>query len=360
MMKKPIEQLCRCGTSNLLQKNLEADSGPHPVFGAAGEITRIAFCQEDKPYIGVVKDGAGIGRAMRLPGHSSTIGTMMRLVPFEGTDLGYLFHAFQSLRLAEHRTGSTIPHIYFRDFKNTLLPCPSIYDQRKIAERFDVVCELIEKRNSQLAQLDTLAKSLFVEMFGDPVENPKGWKVSALKDAAAIKSGSTLPATIENEGGPVLYCKVADLNLPGNEKWITTSSRAVSFPTAGNGVFPVGTVIFPKNGGDVGTNKKRLSVRPTCVDLNTMGVSPDPAKLESEFLFQLFQFVDLATLAVGTTVPQISAKNMGAKQIYLPPLPLQRAFAKRIEAIDKSKFAIRKSLDELNRLYRSLLQQYFG
>ena len=163
MMKKPIEQLCRCGTSNLLQKNLEADSGPHPVFGAAGEITRIAFCQEDKPYIGVVKDGAGIGRAMRLPGHSSTIGTMMRLVPFEGTDLGYLFHAFQSLRLAEHRTGSTIPHIYFRDFKNTLLPCPSIYDQRKIAERFDVVCELIEKRNSQLAQLDTLAKSLFVE-----------------------------------------------------------------------------------------------------------------------------------------------------------------------------------------------------
>ena len=361
MKRRTIGELCRCGTSNLLQKSLEPDSGPYPVFGASGEITRVSFCQESSPYIGMVKDGAGIGKAMRLPGSSSTIGTMMRLVPLEGVDLDYLFHAFQSLHLAEYRTGSTIPHIYFRDFRNTEIPSPAFSEQRKIANIFNTICSLVERRQAQLAHLDTLAKSLFVEMFGD-----KEWPtvptsyvlhelrngVSPSTTGSCLEKVLTLSAITRGRFDPALWKEGMFHESPGNDYRISTSDFYI---VRGNG-----------NRSLVGLGEYSNEDHHDLVFPDTIiagRVSNEVINLP--FLREVWRLpatrrqIESAARSTNGTY-KINQKAVLSTIIPLPPLPLQNVFASRVEAIDKSKFAIRKSLDELNRLYRSLLQQYFG
>lgn len=177
-----------------------------------------------------------------------------------------------------------------------------------------------------------------MEQFGDPKTNPFSWPVTTIGEICDIKSGTTLPADKENEGGEIAYIKVADMNLRGNEKYITTSTKYVSAATAGNGIFPVGTVVFPKNGAAVATNKKRITHVPTCVDLNTMGVTPK-IEIDEQYLYLWFQLLDLDSISLVSAIPQISAKTMGAQTIMLPPIELQEQFADFVRQSDKSKFA---------------------
>ena len=112
-----LGELCDKGISNLAQKDLLLDSGRYPVYGAAGEITKVGFYQQSKPYLGIVKDGAGVGRVMRLPSNSSVIGTLQYIFPKENVDLTYLYYLIKYLDLGKSNTGATIPHIYFKDYR---------------------------------------------------------------------------------------------------------------------------------------------------------------------------------------------------------------------------------------------------
>ena len=236
---------------------------------------------------------------------------------------------------------------------------PEITEQRNIAAKFDALDNVIEKTQSELSSLDRLVKSRFVEMFGDNETNPFGWKQSRVGDCCTLKSGTSLPAEVENEGGPIPYVKVGDMNYPGNERYITTSSRYVSLATAGNGIFEVGSIIFPKRGGAIGTNKKRMTKLPISADLNIMGVSSKGALLP-EYLLVYFDMTDLGALSDGSSVPQINNKNIAPLRICLPPMELQKEFAAFVAEVDKSKLAIQQSLEKLETLKKALMQKYFG
>ena len=218
---------------------------------------------------------------------------------------------------------------------------------------------LITLRKEQLAKLDLLVKSRFVEMFGDQEDNPFGWKQCTIGECCTLKSGTSLSAEVENEGGPIPYVKVGDMNYPGNERYITTSSRYVSEQTAGKGLFEVGSILFPKRGGAIGTNKKRMTKLPVCADLNVMGVSSN-GKLLPEYLLTYFDMIDLGALSDGSSVPQINNKNITPLIICVPPKELQEQFAVFVKQTDKLKLTIQASLDKLELLKKSLMQQYFG
>ena len=198
-----------------------------------------------------------------------------------------------------------------------------------------------------------------MEQFGDPNSNPLSWPTATIGEICDIKSGTTLPAAKENEGGEIAYIKVADMNIPGNEKYITTSTKFVSATTAGNGVFPIGTVVFPKNGAAVATNKKRITHVPTCVDLNTMGVTPR-IKIDEQYLYLWFQLLNLDSISLVSAIPQISAKTMGAQVIMLPPLDLQEQFAAFVQQSDKSKFELEQALSELAATYKRIIAENLG
>ena len=272
----------------------------------------------------------------------------------------YLYHFLKNKTeyLNSLGRGATFKEISKSIVEEIEIPLPPLEEQRRIAAVLDKVSDLIAKRRAQLDKLDLLVKSRFVEMFGDQEINTKGWYQSTVGECCTLKSGTSLPADKENEGGSVPYIKVGDMNYPGNEYYITTSSRYVSRTTAGSGVFPVGTVIFPKRGGAIGTNKKRLTTVPICADLNVMGVIAGRL-LHPGYLMTYFSMVDLGKLDNGSSVPQINNKDISPLRICLPPMELQEKFTTIIKQSDKTKLTIQQSLDRLETLKNALMQQYF-
>ena len=175
MKRLTLGDVCKKASSNIAQKDLQDKMGVYPIYGASGLIKQVDFYQQDKEYIAVVKDGAGIGRTMLLPAYSSVIGTMQYLLPKEGIpiDIKYLFYAVEHMNLAKYFSGATIPHIYFKDYQKEPINIPDIDTQRKISRIFDKIDALIASRKEQRTKLDQIVKSRFIELFGDTPDNEK-------------------------------------------------------------------------------------------------------------------------------------------------------------------------------------------
>ena len=283
-----------------------------------------------------------------------------KIIPKQQVDASYILFALTKiLKKIEDRTAFvTVKHLSAKELNKIELRLPNYKKQVLISSTLEKALRIINHRRTQLAKLDELIKCRFVELFGDQKMNPYGWPQTTVGNCCILKSGTSLPADKENEGGTIPYVKVSDMNYPGNEHYITTSSRFVTEQTAGVGVFPVGTVIFPKRGGAIGTNKKRLTKLPICADLNVMGVIAG-SNLASQYLMAYFDMIDLGALDNGSSVPQINNKDIAPLPICTPPIELQVQFAAFVEKADKFKFAIQQSLDETQKLFDSFMQEYF-
>lgn len=162
-----------------------------------------------------------------------------------------------------------------------------------------------------------------------PFEIPKNWKWVRLKEVGYLTSGGQYK---EDDHG-IPYVKVGDMNLDENKKEIVTSRRFTSRDNVG--IIPRGSIIFPKRGGAIATNKKRI-VRTTdiFVDSNTMGFTVYDIKI-FDFIMLWFYSIDLAELQTGTTIPQINNKDLYPCLIPLPPLEEQKRIVEKIDTILK-------------------------
>lgn len=124
-MRVTLDNVCIKGTSNYAQKDLDSLSGNYPVFGASGFIKSIDTFHQEKEYVAIIKDGAGIGKTFYLPAKSSVIGTLQYLVPKSNIEPKFLYYVIKAKHLERYFTGATIPHIYFKDYKKEQfdLPC---------------------------------------------------------------------------------------------------------------------------------------------------------------------------------------------------------------------------------------------
>ncbi|MDR0454914.1 MAG: restriction endonuclease subunit S [Deferribacteraceae bacterium] len=249
--------------------------------------------------------------------------------------------------------GSLSPTINWNTLKELIFELPTLEKQRNIADVLWVAIKTQNAYKNLFFQTEKLVQSRFVEMFGDPVRNDKNWHKVQISDFCIVKSGTTISLDKENEGGNILYVKVADMNMQGNEKFLSSSSRSVSEETAENGIFCGNTIVFPKNGAAVATNKKRIIIMPTCIDLNIMGVSPDET-VNIEFFYQWFQFIDLSDLSNVSAIPSINAKTISELTVILPPLSLQNRFADFVRQADKSKFELQRLTKEIVLWYKKM------
>lgn len=158
-----LAELCDKGSSNLAQKDLVFDSGIYPVYGASGEITKVDFFHQSKPYLGLIKDGAGVGRVMQLPANSSVIGTIQYIFPKENVDLKYLYYLIKYLDLGKSNTGATIPHIYFKDYKKRKVKVREYSVQKHIGQILELIDSHLRIYIKVLEQYDLLIKSRFDE-----------------------------------------------------------------------------------------------------------------------------------------------------------------------------------------------------
>lgn len=160
-----LDDVCYCESSNIAQKDLEGNEGNYPIFGASGLIKNVDFYKQDKEYIAVVKDGAGIGKVFILPKNSSIIGTLQYILPKDNTDIKYLYYAMVFMNLSKYFSGSTIPHIYFKTYKKEKINLPTIDIQVKRASILSKIDEIINKYEQLIEKHEILIKSRFVEMF---------------------------------------------------------------------------------------------------------------------------------------------------------------------------------------------------
>jgi type I restriction enzyme S subunit len=109
-----------------------------------------------------------------------------------------------------------------------------------------------------------------------------------LNDVVDLKSGTTVSNKLERVTGDVAYIKVSGMNLEGNEIKITNSNMFLNYEDINvNHILPIGTTIFPKRGGAIATNKKRITDIPLCIDLNTMGAIPKPEIVLPQYILLL-------------------------------------------------------------------------
>ena len=192
----------------------------------------------------------------------------------------------------------------------------------------------------------------------------QGWEIKKLEEVCDFKSGTTIARKLEKNEGEIIYAKVGDMNLPGNEDFITVSSRYVNLNEINaNQIIPNGSIIFPKRGGAIATNKKRRIKKPTIVDLNTMALVPSKI-IDKDYLYFWFQQIDLSKLSNGTSIPQIN--NYSFENVYISfPNSLteqQRIVAlldEAFAAIAKAKANTEQNLKNAKELFENYLQSVF-
>lgn len=361
-----LGDVCKKGTSNIAQKDLEGHSGIYPIYGASGFITNVDFYQQENSYIAVVKDGAGIGRIMKLPAKSSVIGTMQYIIPNDTVDISYLAYAMEHMNLSKYFTGATIPHIYFKDYQKEELPLPPLDEQRKIAAVLDKVSDLIAKRRQQLDKLDELIKARFVEMFGDMVNNPKAWDTYSLDDCFEITSSKRiLKSEWKDSGIPFLRVRdmvqLATTGKVDNEFFISEEFYASLSDSDG----------IPKE-GDILVSATSTLGKCYVVGKGERFYFKDAdvlrlrAKKEINPIFFIEQmktgYIEeqiSKTLGV-TTVAHFTIKAAKIINMRCPNIELQNQFAAFVEQTEKTKTTISESLQQLETLKKALMQEYFG
>ena len=193
-MRVRLEDVCEKGSSKLKQSDVIDQNGLYPVYGASGYLGNVNTYQQSNYYVAVVKDGAGIGRTMLLPPKSSIIGTMQYLIPKDNVLPEYLYYVVKAKHLEKYFSGATIPHIYFKDYKNEQFDLVSFEEQREIINRIKKIEIIIDDLSKTLALLDELVRARFVEMFGDPIENPHSFPVLKLGELSELITKGASPS----------------------------------------------------------------------------------------------------------------------------------------------------------------------
>ena len=332
-----LAELCDKGSSNLVQKDLVFDSGIYPVYGAPGEITKVDFFHQSKPYLGLIKDGAGVGRVMQLPANSSVIGTIQYIFPKENVDLKYLYYLIKYLDLGKSNTGATIPHIYFKDYKKRKVKVREYSEQKHIGQILELIDSHLRTYKKVLEQYDLLIKSRFVEMFGNITERGR-FKVKRWKEVLDIFNGKDYKNVLVNKDGYPVY---------GSGGII---ARANDY------ICPAGTIIIGRKGSinnPILVNEKFWNVD------TAFGIVPKEI-LNTNYLFYFCKQYNFNRLNKATTLPSLTKRDLLEIEINIPELEEQIRFSSFVNQINKLKSDVQKSIDETQLLMDSLMQEYFG
>ena len=326
------------------------DQGQRLVAGFVNDRSRI--CKAKPPVI-VFGDHTRALKYVDFEFAMGADGTKV-LVPKVESDTKYLYYALTAMEIPAAGYSR-----HYKLLKETKIPLPPLAEQKRIAGILDAADALRAKRREALAELDTLLQSTFLDMFGDPVTNPRGWEVRELGEVAGFHAGSTLPAGEDFVGqdGGFLYLKVGDLNHILNKEAVVRSN--IWGKEAKKGITaPKDAVVIPKRGGAIGTNKKRLLSRKSVLDPNLMAISGSES-LHHVYLHRWFHTFDLMSITSGSTVPQLNKRDLAPLRIPLPPVDLQHHFAAIVESVERQKTSQRAHLAELDTLFASLQSRAF-
>ncbi|MNF73235.1 EcoKI restriction-modification system protein HsdS [compost metagenome] len=169
-----------------------------------------------------------------------------------------------------------------------------------------------------------------------PFELPEGWVITRLGEIGIWATGNGFPINEQGlEDLEILFCKVSDMNLDGNERFILKTMNTVSEDTARRiklNLHKAGTVIFPKIGGAIATNKRRIITKATAIDNNCLGITPY-SEVASDYLFLLLTSIDMSKYQVGTSVPALSQGTLELIPIGIPSIDEQHRIVAKVDEL---------------------------
>ena len=237
--------------------------------------------------------------------------------------------------------GSTFINISGEELSSFPVPALPLAEQRRIAEVLDRAEALRAKRRAALAQLDSLTQSLFLDLFGDPSTNPKGLRKAPLGELIKLKSGDFLPATAMANAG--LFPVFGGNGINGyHDQYMFDDPRIIV--------------------GRVGVYCGCVHVSPpkSWVTDNALYINERKKTVEFGYLVHALMRANLNQYASQSGQPLVSGSRIYPVEILVPPIELQRAFARRVEAVETLKAAQRTSLAELDALFAALQHRAFN
>lgn len=171
---KKIKDVAIKKSSNIAANKIEQNFGNYIIYGASGFLKMVDFYDEENDYISIVKDGAGVGRLLYCKGKSSVLGTMEIIKPKQEINTYFLYCLLSNIDFVKYVTGSTIPHIYFKDYSNEICSIPTIEEQTKIANFLSAIDEKIDNLQKELDELKEYKKGVMQAIFSNVNENGGG------------------------------------------------------------------------------------------------------------------------------------------------------------------------------------------
>ena len=239
-----------------------------------------------------------------------------------------------------HTHGAKMPRGDRNSIADYIIPVPPLSEQQRIVSELDLLSSIIEKKKAQLKEYDQLAQSIFYDMFGDPVENEKRWKVKKLGEVYKLKSGDSLSAKQFVDGQYPVY--------GGNG----ISGYHNAFNMEGN------YIIIGRVGAYCG-NVRNVIGKFWLTD-NAFQLIYDVEQQNPIFVTYVLTYLDLHQYANHAAQPVISNITLKEIKIPYPPLSLQQSFASKIEAIERQKALIQQSITEAETLFNSRMDYWFS
>ena len=277
-------------------------------------------------------------------------------------DKNYLFYLLPALNYSELTGGAAKGETLNKEkIKNLPIPLPPLPEQKRIVEILSLAEDLIKRQKEAIALIDKILMAKFLEMFGDPATNPKGWEVGNLGEVAEVKGGGT-PSRKKSEffEGNIAWATPTDLSaipsifLEDTKEHITEEAIKKSSTT----LMPPKTVLLSSR-ATIGL--VAISKIPICFNQGITGFYCDEDVLLPQYLFFVFKKLKdkLPDLSGSTTFPEIKRTTLRNFQIPLPPLPLQQEFAQIVEEFEKKRKEMQNTLETLESLFKVLQKKAF-
>ena len=314
---------------------------------------------------------AKIGEALKLNRRAITScdclidNNAMGIAPkLDSLRIQYFYFCMKNLKMQTLAESTTVPSVRKTVLEKYEIEVPSLVEQEEIEKKLTLTQKIIEKRRQELSYLDEIIKARFVEMFGDPVKNPKGWEVVTIGDIVTeVRYGTSKPAV---EGGKYPYLRMNNLTADGHLDLNDLKYIDIPDDEIEKCVVRKGDVLFNR------TNSIELVGKTVVFDLQEDMIIAGyiiRVRLNKRLLPEILsQYMNLEALkdilrsmAKGAVnQANINAQELRSIKVYIPDMELQKQFIEMKNQVDKSKVAVQKALDETQILFDSLMQKYFG
>ncbi len=347
------------------QKNVKNPNGKYPIYGSGGIMGYADdyICEAGTVIIG--RKGS-INNPIYVEEPFWNVDTAFGLsAKREILMPRYLYYFCQYFDFERLNKAVTIPSLTKSDLLKIELELPTIETQKKIVDRLIKVEQIIQLKKRELQKLDTLVKSRFVELFGDPVINSMGWKKALIGDDCFVTklAGFEYTQYINYEdSGDVVMVKAQNVkNGKLNRKELSFISNEVSDSLPRSQLAP-GDVVMTYVGANIGDvaiidNEYKYHLAP-----NVAKIRPDSERYNSIYFMYMLMLLNayIVKNSADTAKAALGMERIRKLNVFVPPIELQNQFADFVASVDKSKSKIQKSLEETQLLFDSLMQKYFG